>query len=265
MNPQVISRKQIIVFVVIAVVFIGIIVGISILFQGKPQNQFGDLIRIQNYNDKVKNVSTDMRDATESYLYNIVKENKSDDFDPSSVKDAHIRDESNSQELSTATNVYTGEFIVDMESIKQSYMVQYSYSSDENNAAVGGNPVVISCLSEDKLKYGTFECKDFVSEQAASNDIILQYLPYRNFSYEITPDTTQGDTLVLRVNLTIPDSDLKGDTASRLAVIEMYKQEVNNWISSKGAEPSDYTFKYNYDEAGNYIPEEIIYEVPEEL
>jgi uncharacterized protein YxeA len=265
MNPQPYSRKKILIFAGIFVVCIAVIIALAIIFQGKPQNQFGNLIRIHNYDQKVKNVSSDMRDATESYLYNIVKENKESSFDASTVDDARIRDNSESQDFSKSENVYSGEFIVDMESIRQSYRVQYSYSSDENNIHVGGNPVVISCLDEDQLKYGAFDCKDFVSGQAASYDSILQHLPFQNFSYRITPDSTQGDVLVLKVQLTIPDSDLKGDTASRLAVIDTYKQEVLDWIRSKGANPDDYTITYNYDEAGNVIPEEIIYEVPEEL
>ncbi len=265
MNPQVLPRKKIVLFSLIFLLCVGIIIALVLVFQGKPQNQFGDLIRIQNYDQKVKNVSSDMRDATESYLYKIVKENKESSFDATTVNDARIRENSDSQDFSQTENVYSGEFIVDMESIRQSYRVQYSYSSNEDNATVGGNPVVISCLDDDQLKYGAFDCKDFVSAQSASNDVILQYLPFQNFSYKITPDSTQGDTLVLKVRLTIPDSDLKGDAASRLSVIDMYKQEVIDWIRSKKADPSDYTITYNYDAAGNFIPEEIIYESGEEL
>jgi hypothetical protein len=252
MQPQVNQRKRLIIITSL-VIFVGLIALISILALRAPTNQFGKIIRIQNYDQKVKNLSPDMKDAMESYLYNIVKKNSKDSFDPSSVKDANIRDSSDTQSYNSSNDVYTGTFIIDITSIKQSYQTQYSYSSNESNTDVGGNPVVISCLPKDKLKYGEFNCIDFVSQQAGANDPILQYLPYQNFSYKITPDETQGTPLILNVTFTIPESDLKGDTASKQAVIASYIKQVSDWIVSKGDEPSNYRFVYNYDANGNRI------------
>lgn len=245
-------RKEITIIVIVLIVLIGLVLLVGFLFQSKSKNQFGNFIRIQNYDQKVKNLSPDMRDAMESYLYNIVKHNSKSDFDATTVKDAYIREGSDSQNLNQ-TGVYNGTFIIDMASIKQSYQTQYSYSSNAYNTDVGGNPVVISCLPKEKLIYGEFNCTDFVSQQSSANDVILQYLPYQNFSFKITPDATQGNTLVLNVELTIPDSDINGDLASKQHIVALYKQQVTDWITSKGANPSKYTIKYNYDDNGNLI------------
>ena len=254
MQPIIMTRKRILICAAIVVGVILIIV-LSIVLKGDPKNQFGNIIKIQNYSEKVKNLSPDMRDAMESYLYNIVEKNSNGTIDPSKVTDAYIRKDSDSQIHSQSINLYSGDFIIDIESIKQSYQTQYSYSDDAANTNVGGNPVVISCIPVEQLKYNDFGCTDFVTEQAGSNDTILQYLPYENFSYRITPDETQTDKLVLNVSFTIPDSDLKGDLASKQAVLALYKKQVNDWIVSKGDDPEKYTFTYNYDDNVNLIPE----------
>lgn len=255
MQDQGISRKKAVIIIVAAfIVLMGIIWLVTALVQ-KDSNQFGKFIRIQNYTSKVKNVSSDMRDSTESYLYNIVVKNVDSSVNASKVGDAMIRDGSDEQSYISQTAVYEGSFIVDMASIKQSYLVQYSYSRN-NTVDVGGNPVVISCLPKDKLKYGEFKCVDFVSAQSSDNDALLQYLPYENFSFKLSPDATQSDTLVIIAKLSISEADLKGDAASRASTVTMYKQEVVKWIKSKGVDPTKYTIQYNYDDAGNLIPEQ---------
>ena len=231
MKPDLELRRRRIILIAVIMLFIGVIAVIIILAMRPPTNQFGNLIRIQNYNQKVKNLSSDMKDSMESYLYNIVKKNSSANVNVSGVNDATIRDNSDSQNFDSTKNLYSGSFIIDMASIKQSYQVQYSYSSDRNNLYQGGNPVIISCLPKDQLKYGEFNCTDFVSEQSTSNDTILQYLPYRSLTFNITPDETQGTPLILNVELTIPQSELKGDTASKQATVTSYIQQVNDWIT----------------------------------
>ncbi len=246
------SRKKAAILILSGLaVVIGLIALVTVLTQ-KDENQFGKFIRIQNYDAKVKNLSGDMRDGMETYLYNVVVKNIDSSIDASKINDAHIRDNSDIQNYDSATTIRSGNFIVDMESIKQSYSVQYSYSTDED-ANIGGNPIVVSCLPKEQLIYGDFKCTDLVSEQSTDDDTLLQYLPYENFTFSITPDATQGDDLVLIVDLDISEVDLKGDAASKAATVAMYKKEVTDWIASKDVEPSKYEIQYNYDDAGNLI------------
>lgn len=249
---QPMSRKKAALLIGGVLVLVMAVVSLIFFLMQSDENQFGKFIRIQNYGQKVKNLPSDMRDSMESYLYNVVTMNVDDSVNASKIKDAYIRDKSNTQELNRQTSVYDGKFIVDIESIKQSYLVQYSYS-ERNTIDVGGNPVVVSCLPEDQLIYGPFECTDLVSSQTTENDVLLQYLPYENFSFKILPDATQGEDLVLVVTLDISQADLKGNAQSKAQTVAMYKKQVTDWIKSKGADPSKYTFQYNYDDAGNII------------
>ena len=254
MQPQDSSKKRLVIIGVIAgVVLIGLVILLAFLFRDTGRNQYGERIRIQNYEEMVENTSSEMRDAKESYLYNIVKLNTDKDFDATTIKDAYIREGSAKQNYAQRDRYYSGSFIVDMESIKQSYWVQYTYALDESNPNVSGSPVVISCLPEDQLKYGPFDCKDLVSEQSAANDVLLQYLPYQNFSFRISPDATRGERLTMIVRLSIPQLQLKGSAETRRQAVAQYKEQVESWIISKGADPASYDYEYNYDDNGNPI------------
>jgi hypothetical protein len=251
------SRKKLLTTIGIifsAVVIITII--IAIIVQLSPKNEYGEGIKIQNYDQKVKNVSQQLHDGTEASLFNVVKKNVPEDTNPAKIKDAFIRDNSNSQDYDKDNDIYSGKFIVDIDSIKQSYLIQYTYIKNENNSEGLTNRVVVSCVNEEDVKYKSFKCTDYVSTQATQNDTILQYLPFSNFSFKIAADTTAGDDkMILLVELRIPESDLKGDAASKQAVVAMYKKEVTDWLQSKSLDPTQYTYEYNYDNNGNLLPE----------
>jgi len=252
--PQDPSKKRLItIWVIVGIILIGLIALIAFLARDTGKNQYGERIRIQNYDSVVRNISPDMRDSMEAYLYNIVTKNSAEDFDATTVKDAYIREASATQNYVQRDRLYNGGFIVDMESIKQSYQVQYSYSIDGDGTKMGGSPVVISCLPTDKLKYGEFKCTDFVSEESSANDVILQYLPFQNFSFKVSPDATRGDRLTLVTTLNISQIQLKGSAETRRAAVVEYKKMVADWITSKGADPADYDYEYNYDDEGNPI------------
>lgn len=252
-----VKRRRLIIIIVSVVVIAIISIVTAILLRGDPENQFGKFIRIQNYTQKIQNSPGEVRDATESSLYNTVNLNKNgQDFNPSNIKDAFIRDSSDKQTVSDSTNVISGSYIIDMQSIKQSYRVQYSFAPTETNRNVGGSPVVITCLDEADLIYGKFTCVDLVQKQTSKDDVILQYLPFQNFTFKISPDATKNkEKLTLTVDLTIPEVDLKGDVATNRQTVQMYKDEVLKWIRSKSVNPDDYIIEYNYDDNGNLIVE----------
>jgi len=234
-----------------------IVIFIAIVNQVTNKNEYGEHIKIQNYNQKVKNVSNQLHEATEASLYNTVAKNTPEDTKVAKIGDAFIRDNSNTQDYDEENDIYSGKFIVDIESIKQSYLIQYTYIKDENNSEGLTNRVVISCVNKEDVKYESFKCTDFVTEQAAPNDSIIQYLPFSNLSFSIAADTSAGDDkLVLHVELRIPESDLKGDLASKQEVVALYKNEVAKWLESKDLTPTDYTYSYNYSDNGDLLPAE---------
>src|SRR5476651_785572 len=94
---------------VIAIIVLGllsILMVVAIIFAVNTHNttnQFGRLITIQNYDQKIKNLSPDMKDSIQTSLYNIVKKNSPINFEPATVSDAIIRDGSDTQSFNKDT------------------------------------------------------------------------------------------------------------------------------------------------------------------
>ena len=250
-SSDIVKKRILIIVAICFVVLVVVFIVLGFMFGNKASNPYGNGIIIQNYNDKIKNLPSEMKQGTEAYLYNIADRNNKGSYNLKSIKDAYIRNGSNTQDYSESKNLYSGNYIVDIESIKQSYYIQYTYSSDQKNVHAPGDAIIVSCLPKDKLIYGIFNCSDFISAQASKYEDIIQFLPFENFSFKLSANATSGeDKVILVAELRIPDSDLTGDSVSDSKVIDMYKKEVTDWIKSKNLNPDDYIITYNYSDNG---------------
>lgn len=64
------------------------------------------------------------------------------------------------------TGEYSGEFIVDIPDIQQSYLVKFNYSSNPDEF-MGGYAALVYCLPDDKMIYPDFGCQNdlpFITE-----------------------------------------------------------------------------------------------------
>lgn len=233
------NAKQKITIISVLVLFIALFV---LLFFLQPHNQYGNEIGINNYDRYIPNLPADRRDAINSNLYNIVKLNlKSGN---PNVNDATIRENSANNNYNKDTNVYSGSFIVDMKSVKQSYLISYNWSSDENNINIGGYAATVTCLPSDKLIYGNFDCKDDFNNPVnnANRDPILAELPHSTFNYSITADNDSGKIgLNVEIFLYLADTRDGGRDDS----IKQYKSDAINWIKSIKLNPDDYLINYS--------------------
>lgn len=154
------------------------------------------------------------------------------------VNDIAVRPESIKQNYNEQQRGYTGSFIVDIESLKQSYRVQYSYSSNENSTLNSGYPVVASCLEASELKYGAFDCQDTSIEQHL-DDPLLSKLPYEAPFYSVTNSQSEsGEQIVIVKIMTNTNSSRTREAFAR------YKVEANAWIEQQGVKLSDYLVEY---------------------
>lgn len=213
-----------------------------IVFGPKGGNPYGSEVLIKGYDDNVKNLSTDYENLIMAELSGVIKLNTKDGESVANVKDATLRDGSAQQEYSEEFSIYRGSFVVDIESLKQSYLMTYTYSRDPDSAALGGYPVLASCLPVDQLKYGDFSCKDIETEESGDLNPITTILPYSTLSYSIRA-VHDDDTIRLVVTLFISGADRRSGEA---AAVTAYKNEVLDWISSKGFNPADYEITYKY-------------------
>jgi hypothetical protein len=234
--------KKIALVVLLAVTVIAITV-LFIVFAPKGTNPYGNEVLIKGYNNTVKNLSDNYEKLIMAELYKVIRLNAKEGDSVPSVKDATLRDGSAQQEYSEEFSIYKGSFIVDIESLKQSYIVTYTYSRDPNSTALGGYPVLVSCLPAEQLKYGDFSCKDIETEESADLNPITTVLPYSTLTYSIRAVNNDDGSVRLVVTLSITEADRRSGEAAAVAA---YKEEVLSWISSQGFNPADYDIVYDY-------------------
>ena len=211
-------------------------------FANSSKNQFGDSIKIKNFDKLVKNLPKYQKDSIESKLYQVVKNNSSDGANLK-ISDANIRDKSASQGFNSKTKAYTGYFIVDIPSVKQSYQVNYFYPTDPSLVPPPGYVMTITCPLEQQLIYGSFNCKDESSDQISTIDPLLKYLPKSTLTYEITPTIDNNKITKLNIRLLLSGADYRTGVNN---AINKYKAEALSFIRATGQDPSKYTIEYTY-------------------
>lgn len=240
MRIRELETKQKIIIISIGFIFIALFL---LLLFINPGNKYGEGISVNNYDKYISNLPADRRNALNSSLYIITKNNlKTDDIN---IKDASIREDSVEYNYDKSTNINSGSFIVDMQSVKQSYFMTYEWSSDANNANFSGYTATSACLPASDLIYGAFDCIDGFanSKSNAESDPILIHLPYSTFNYTVTADINANNKADLNVNMVLYTSDTRD--GNRDNSINKYKTEITNWITSIGLSPADYLINYS--------------------
>lgn len=228
-----IEKKRLITIIGVFIIFISLVAIISVVF---VVNQKSNQIIIGNYDEYTKSLPKDRRLAINTQLYNLIKSSSPDkDID---INDAVIRKGSYTETFNELENTYSSTFIIDISSIKQSYMVLFNWSKNTNVILKGDN-LKFSCLPKDKLIYGEFNCSEILKIPVISTDPILQYVPYTDDSsgikYKISAHINNGVLEYLSIFF---------NTCSSYS-IEIYKKEALDWIRSKNLNPDDYTIKYS--------------------
>lgn len=247
------SRKRLLLFVSIGagvLILLGIL--LAVIFTNNYQNSFGKGIPINNFTAVIRNIPNEYKEEIEATLYTVVVENSSNK-DIGFVRDAFIRDGSYEEEGTVENTIRSGSFLVDIESLRQTYRVQFTYSGDETNVNNRGNATNVSCPEQDELRFGDFECTSFIGREAAPNASIIQSLPYRSVGFNVFAIEEEGAALILYAELNIPTSILGAGIDPRREAVAAYKSDVINWLASKGISAEDYTVIYNYNDDGVFI------------
>ena len=231
----------------ILMLFVGLFIFVSIFiiiysFNTLNKNQFGVGIKIQNFDSKVKNLPKFQKDSIEAILYRTIDKNV-DDLNKLKISDAVIRENSESQGFNDKSKTYTGYFIVDIPSIKQSYQVNYYYPTDEKLVPASHYDATITCPLEQQLLYGDFNCKDDFSNKLSDIDPILEYLPKSSLTYEIKASVDNNKISKLNVHLFLSEADYNTGVNN---AINKYKSEVLSFIKATGQDPNNYTIEYTY-------------------
>lgn len=217
--------------IIIALGMISLVIWLTISNNtGRPAGVDGTTI--QNYDQKVKNLSNGRKINIEEALFNIVKENGAD---PTKIKDAAIRDGSDIQTADNETQ-FSGSFIVDIPSIQQSYKISYLYSKT-NDGYDSGYPVVASCVDAVDVVYDSFSCKDTTSWEKP-NDVLIEKLPHKTAYYTITGSEVEDKKFIV-VKIMV-----NTNSARTRQFFQNYKTDAQNWLLSQGVDLSGYSIEY---------------------
>lgn len=224
--------------VVLLSIFTIIILLIITLAQIFRKNPYGEQIKINNLSQYYKDFPDNTKDSIFNTLYNIVSINNPDTKLPKSG--AKIREGSTAGSYNKNTNIYIDNFIVDIESLQQSYVFQISWSPNQDNPNLESisYPVLATCPTPEQLVYAPFNCKDNSSSNGVYNDIVFSFLPMNIAYYENNYSVYVAYDIIAQVKddkLTIVINDKTGGN---------YNAALNK-LKEKGIELDNYVIIYN--------------------
>ena len=232
------ARKK--VMIIISIVFFLVVV-IIVAYVKSIENPFGNYIKIQNYGKYISDLPREKKHFLNSSLYGLVKMNTVGDK-KIKVDDAFIREGSVNVGYDKDIDIHHGSFIVDMESIKQSYGLDFEWSSKANNSDFMNTGPPSNCLPIEDLKYGDFGCRDAVTEMEKDIDPIIEHLPYSTFHHYVTANVGDDGKTGLDVIIYLISSETIEE--NRQPAIDRYKAEIIEWIKSINLNPDDYIINY---------------------
>ncbi|PID33179.1 hypothetical protein CR969_02045 [Candidatus Saccharibacteria bacterium] len=161
-------------YLIISIIIFLLIVIVSVVFYlSQPkENPYGEELTISNLSDytKGKFQDPDALNKIKHELFKQVKRNSNTDIQNDSVKDIMVRDGSFSQTYDNSRKYNLVEMIVDIESLKQSYLVNYEWAGEGGkDDGFGQYGILVSCLPVDQLIYGDFDCQDLGSDMRGSS------------------------------------------------------------------------------------------------
>lgn len=142
-----------------------IFIFIIFFFIIEHQKSLNHLLIIKNFDQNIKNISSEDKDDVQSKLYSyIAVQNDINNKENKSYYHGIIRKDSlkTSEETIDNQKIHFADFILDIESLKYSYQVQF-YWFDKNNTALIEDADLgttnIFCLEKDQSIYEDFNCE----------------------------------------------------------------------------------------------------------
>lgn len=224
-------KQVIIIFAsIILIVFISLL-ALTIYNAVKP-NPYGDSIPIDGLSNL--GIPEDDQDHITANLYETIKSNLAADIDVP-VSGVKIRNDSIQSSYDKDEKIHTVDFIVDIDSIQQSYNIHVEWH--DSKKYVDGYPYVITCLNESQeIIYPEFACSDDFS--STDFEIIIGNLPYygkteNGYEYTIRIQEYTDGEKYLEV-----DVDSCGDQTTMDEALKSAK----TWVQSLGIDEDSFPY-----------------------
>ena len=203
------------------------------------QNPYGEGMSISGLSS-VRNLPEDEQDRIAAELLKTVKENLPEGAelpkDSAKLRSGSISYYNNTSNLASS-------FIVDIESVRQSYVVTVEWQKKADEAKASGYPVTVTCLTDtEKIIYPEFKCKDFVTEAVGSDLILIRYLPKRADDYALFANDPSAEKP--KITATIFIHSYETAYADKDKKAEQVKSHITEYVQSIGGDMDDYIFEY---------------------
>lgn len=225
-------------------------------------NPYGPETRIDNFSKYYSGVPGDRQSMVFAALYTAVAENVAEGAEVPTAG-AMVRNETAEYEYDEATAVYYGRFVVDIESVQQSYMAQFGWSPVKNNQYVDGYEVLILCVPKDLRIYeNNTTCQDMFSGNVEwgheyqwqyvlggqsmrkiedlMRDLIVKDDPLASYTATIDEASLKklnvGEDIAYRSEVVVGDTTryrltMRTDTANSVKYIALYVTEVDGDVA----------------------------------
>lgn len=208
---------------------------------------------ITNLDSCATDMPADDRDDLFRKLYDFVEaQNQTNSKSSQPHYDAVIRTDScqNKSYEYEGQKSYTATAILDIESAKQSYQISFNWvkSSEISIENIDLGSVQVSCLTQNELIYGDFNCDQnpLINSTGSDNDPILAILPYFGDGFSLSPtlsaDSASGYSIIITYDP--PESVYLGGTLETFQ--NERKQMAENYLESQNIDISRYTFIEKY-------------------
>ncbi len=220
------NQKIGIIVIIQIIIIMLIVVWVNIAIQPKAH--------VEVVNENETNIPDSNWRGLENELWNLIQNNVSD-VTQSDVDDVVIRD--GTYEETTNNDITTARFLIDIDSLKQTYSVVISWS----NSVELYDALSIDCPPIDQMKYPETVCYGMYNN-TYSLDL---YLPHAVYPEGYNPNADDAYPLA-------PNYIIHGDEDTKTIDIEVsacdpdkFKGEALEYLSTTPINLSDYTVNYN--------------------
>ncbi|MBP5511984.1 hypothetical protein J6X90_01180 [Candidatus Saccharibacteria bacterium] len=167
------------------------IIGAAIIIFFAILNQLHDRkISVTNIDSYVKDMPESKKQEIYQTIYQAAETNSDLGETTLSTATATIREKTFSESYDSYNYIHSGEFIVDIESIKQTYHIYYDWSpnKDSEQLIASSYGVTANCPSKTEAIYDFYKCKNpYTDENYRAYDYLTMLLPYSSNLSDGTP------------------------------------------------------------------------------
>lgn len=188
-------------------------------------------VEVANQNETP--IPTEQWNGVKKQIWHLIEDNV-DGVTKTNIDDAVIRDGTYEEE--TNNEITTAKFLLDIDSIKQTYAVTVSWSDTVELS----DYVAVDCPSQDMMKYPDTVCYGMYND-TYSLDLYLPYLVRGEMNDSDVPNsplyliTGSEEEKTITVMVSVCDA-------------EKYKKEAMNYLRSTPIKLSEYTIEYQINE-----------------